>query len=241
MKDTTASAELKELSPLLSGLSRTLPYLQPGENWKIEFADLLSEKLEEESVLPASTTPYLVSDDYFDVFSERLLHTIRNEEFEQEISELSPLLADLKRTVPYEKGEIKLDLEKKISLVSSKEPGGAKVVSIFRSKVFRYAVAASILVSVLTIAYRQSLPVTGQHYAQIPASISDEQFNDLLASTDEQDIIHYLQQEGIAMNQNEVEMLVEPSSLPDELDYYDQEFSDQFFEELQKDINHKNL
>jgi len=240
-KDTTASAELKELSPLLGSLSRSLPYLQPGEKWKVEFADELTEKLREEPILSAKTTPYIVSGDYFNVFSDQLLHKIRREDVEQEISELSPLLADLKRTLPFEKGENKIDLQTKISEVRANESSSVKVVSILRSKVFRYAAAASIIASILTIVYRQSIPVTDQNYVQTPASISDEQFNDLLASADEQDIINYLQQEGIQMNQSEIEMMMESSDLPDETDYYDDEFSDKFFQELQTDLNQKNL
>jgi len=240
-KDTTASSELKELSPLLAGQSRSLPYLLPGENWKEEFADELIEKLREESILLAKTTPYVLSGNYFNVFSDQLLQKIRREDFEQEISELSPLLADLKRTLPYEKGEIKINLETKKSEVRAKESSSAKVISIFRSKVFRYAAAASIIASILTIVYRQSIPVSDQNYVQTPASISDEQFNDLLASADEQDIIKYLQQEGIQMNQSEIEMMMESSDLPDETDYYDPEFSDKFFQELQTDLNQKNL
>ena len=238
-KDNTAKAEIKALSPLLGDQKNELPYIIPTENYLNTFSAHLSEKLSDNNSLPQTNTPYEVPADYFEVFSERMPALIRSMDVEEELSTLSPVLSQIERKLPYQASPSGLSDKMTADIIGRKEQAG--VFSIFSSKVVRYAVAASVLFASLTFVIKNITPNKNENIVSIPAPISEQQFNHLLASTDEKEIIQYLQEEGLQLNQSEIETMVDPSTLPDEIDYFDEEFSDEFFDEIQTDLNLKSF
>jgi hypothetical protein len=236
-KDILAKSEIKALSPLLAEHKNTLPYLIPDENYLNIFSEQLTEKITISSHLDETNTPYSIPSDYFNLFSSRMLDLIRSNDVEQELIILSPLLSQVSRKLPYEPMPTDLEIsEEKLAGIGSRKKQ-SKVISLISSKIIGYAVAASVLFAVLTFVIENITPNKNKNIVSIPATISEQQFNHLLASADEQEIIEYLKEEGIQLNQSEIETMVDPASLPDEINYFDQQFSDKFFEEIQTDIN----
>jgi len=238
-KDNTAKAEIKALSPLLGDQKNELPYIIPTENYLNTFSAHLSKKLSDNNSLPQTNTPYEVPADYFEIFSSRMSALIHSMDVEEELSTLSPVLSQIERKLPYQASPSGLSDKMTADIIGQKEQAG--VFSIFSSKVVRYAVAASVLFASLTFVIKNITPNKNENIVSIPAPISEQQFNHLLASTDEKEIIQYLQEEGLQLNQSEIETMVDPSTLPDEIDYFDEEFSDEFFDEIQTDLNLKSF
>lgn len=206
-KDITVKAEINDISPILVNHKNTLPYEVPA--------------------------------DYFEVFSSRMSALIRSIDIEDELMALSPVLSQISRKLPYQASSSGMTDKMTADIIGRKEQAG--VISIFSSKVVRYAVAASVLIASLTFVIKNILPTKNNELVNIPAAVSEQQFNQLLASADEKEIIQYLQEEGLQLNQAEIETMVEPSLLPDEIDYFDEQFSDEFFEEIQSDLNKTTL
>ena len=238
-KDNTAKAEIKTLSPLLGDHKNELPYIIPAENYLHTFSAHLSEKLSDNNSLPQTHTPYDVPAGYFEIFSSRMSALVHSMDVEEELSTLSPVLSQIARKLPYQAFPDGLSDKMPADMISHKKQH--TIISLFTSKVVRYAVAASVLFASLTFVIKNILPVKKNDLVNIPAPVSEQQFNQLLASTDEKEIIQYLQEEGMQLNQYEIETMVDPSSLPDEIDYFDEEFSDEFFDEIQTDLNLKSL
>lgn len=183
--------------------------------------------------------PYEVPVGYFEVFSARMSALIRSTDVEDELMVLSPTLSQISRKLPYQASSSGMTGKMTADIIGRKEQAG--VISIFSSKVVRYVVAASVLIAALTFVIKNILPINNNAVVNIPAAVSEQQFNQLLASADEREIIQYLQEEGLQLNQSEIETMVDPSALPDEIDYFDEQLSDDFFEEIQSDLNKTTL
>jgi hypothetical protein len=236
-KDITAQAEIKALSPVLAELKNELPYLIPGENYLNVFSDHLTEIVTGKTQLHKVNTPYELPADYFEGFSSEMLGLIRTSDVEQELIALSPLLSQVSRKLPFESIQTGLGVSEKTMASIVAEKKQSKVISLFSSRIIRYAVAASVLFAALTFVIKRISPYDQENIVTIPTPVTEQQFNELLASADEQEIIHYLQEEGLQLNQSEIETMVDPSVLPEEIDYFDQHFSDKFFEEIQTELN----
>jgi len=240
-KDNTAKAEIKALSPLLGDQKNELPYIIPAENYLNTFSAHLGEKLSDNNSLPETHTPYEVPADYFEIFSSRMTALIHSMDVEEELTTLSPILSKISRKLPYQAPPERLvvsDIMPTDMISQKKQPA---VISLFTSHVVRYAVAASVLFAALTFVIKNITADKKNESVNVPTPVSEQQFNQLLASADEKEIIRYLQEEGLQLNQSEIETMVDPSTLPDEIDYFDEEFSDEFFEEIQSDLNNSPL
>jgi hypothetical protein len=233
VKDDTTISELRELSPILAGYSKSMPYELPDRDWMVDFTDLVNER---KNVLSGKQEVYVIPENYFKEFSEQVLDLIRKMEVEQEIDEISPLLSQLDRKLPYTRpavSSINTEVIPQITTQSSK-PG---VIQLFSSRIVRFAVAACILTASLTFVIRFILnKETSAEQVQAPVILSEKEYDELLASVDDEIIVDYLQKEGIQLNQSDLETLVESEVLPEESDYFDLDLSEDFFRSIEQEM-----
>src|SRR6516164_5402449 len=152
----TILAELREISPLVAGISPVTPYMVP-QGYFEGFSNLVLQrvKLQEDPIaeladlspLLSSITrqvPYRVPENYFSELSDQALGGAKAIEFvNEELENLSPMMMDLKHVNVYEVPGGYFDTLAARILNNAKQQKPAKVITLmpFR-RVARYAVAA---------------------------------------------------------------------------------------------------
>ena len=100
-KDKKAFDELNEVSPLLAGYSKTIPFELPDVDWMHSFTELLVEKKELDHHLTDKKEIFTVPEKYFQELPDQILKRIQKQEVENELAEISPMLLQLDRRLPY--------------------------------------------------------------------------------------------------------------------------------------------
>jgi hypothetical protein len=191
----------------------------------------LSKKL---SLLPF-VNPYLVPDGYFDSFSKDVISAIKADtslslSSEDEIRGLSPLLADLrgKQTYVIENEFFAPNANK---YFADKEVHTSRVVSLSgRRRFIAQLLIAASLVGIIGIGV--TLFRLNQSEEVLPLGLSiqtDNQFNDQLAKLETEDIVYYLEQYELSSDRTEMETLIDPNTLPDEVEYFEEKIVDDWF------------
>lgn len=231
-KDNTIITELQEISPILAGYSKSMPYELPDRNWFKDFTEQMNER---KSILAGKEEIYVLPDHYFTAFADQVLTLIRKSEVEQEIHEISPLLSQIERKLPYTEPVVSA-YNIATSQIKKKEISPV-VVQLFSARFVRVAAAACVLAALLTFVIKFMLnKETGNEQVQVPVILSEKEYDELLATVDDESIIDYLHKEGISLNQSDLESMVESDALPEEIEYYDPELSDEFFRSIEDEM-----
>ncbi len=165
--------------------------------------------------------PYSVPTDFFEDFTKNLMERIRLEEMDEvsphfEISEISPVLAELKNKNPYQvpAGYFEALKTKIPALETSPATVNLKRTPVFNLKVFKYAVAAGIAALLGTAVFTLNNRKISDPIKDL-TTISDQDMANYLDSDD----IHWtpgLSSSSVStdFNENDVQDLL--SGVPDE-------------------------
>lgn len=192
------------------------------------------------SFLPLKAlNPYTVPGGYFDTLADNVLAGI-NAEF---ISNILPQKAVNPYTVPtgYFEGLS--------NSIAAKLPQPAKVISMGKRSMFRYAAAAVITgvlgLSVISIFDKKETgtiaPASIEVMAKANEIISTNSFEKELASISDADLVKYLEQGGEDVNAALVASVADDKNLPDQVDYLtDDKTLDNLLSELKLDESTNN-
>ena len=232
-KDNKANIELEELSPTLAGFSKSIPFELPEPSYLRHFSEQVNER---KDLLADKVEIYEIPENYFIGFSEEVIKLIRKLEVEIEIKELSPLISQIDRKLPYSR-PVDESLETESVRKDAKQRSRSGVIQLFSSKAVRFAVAACFFAGALTLAIGMLLNQNKvNEQVQVPVILSEKEYDEVLASLDDESIIDYLHQEGIPVNQDDLETYIDNDALPDEVNLFDPELSDDFFQSLEEDL-----
>ena len=233
--NNTIQKELLEISPLLANISNTNIFTAPEG-----YFDTLSAEL-----LIAVNPPIAnVPEGYFDNLAESILSKIRAVEVESgETNEVSSLLAPLQSINVFNTPEnyfeqLPAELLKKL-------PKPAVVIGInSKTSFFRYAVAA-VITGVLGMglftafdkhSFNDSTGSNAVILAQAGTIVKENSFDKILETISDEDIVHYLQNNGQDVNAALVASITDEKILPNPEDYIT---DDQALDNLLNDLNIK--
>jgi hypothetical protein len=241
-KDKTAFDELREISPLLAGYDKKMPFELPDVDWMHSFTELLVEKTKLHPHLPGNEEIFAVPEKYFQELPNQILRRIGKQEVENELAEISPMLLQFERRLPYSPPANNNAFKQATIVQSAEEKRKSVIVKIFSAKFVRYAAAACILAASLTFVMKLVLQKEiNTEKVQLPNILSEKDYDELLASIDEQSIIDYLQKEGIQISQADLETYVEADVLPEDIEYFDPELSEDFFESIEQELMNDSI
>jgi len=225
--------ELRELSPLLSGMEKVNVFSVPsGYFQSLEDSILVACKNKPGIITQAQKRfPSDIPDGYFDQLAGSILSKIKSLQLETAVGELrslSPLLYSIQGDNVFEAPKGYFDTLATETLQKA-QPKKAKVTAMHTRRLFvRYASAAMIIgfvtLGVFRFTDRQS-PVTAvvastlDSYIQQGKSMNDQQFNNALDNLSADDIASYLEKNG---NESDIAALasnLDDSNLPSQDDY----------------------
>lgn len=218
--------ELMTISPLLASVSNENIFSVP-EGYFNSLNQLILRKA-------AAQSPTLsVPEGYFDKLSASVLSRIKEEGALLELRNLSPMLYSVQNENVYKAPAGYF--ERLASVILSKVQVPAKVISIHRRSIWKYAVAA-VVAGVIAINSIWNFNSPNQHVAYntlkskpgMPAYISEaaqykteEDIQNAVASLSNDDIINYLQRTGTVADNEILNDEIETKDLPSQKDYLD--------------------
>ncbi len=239
-KDPNILAEISEISPLLASLKNKNVFSVP-DGYFDSLPSLITDRVQtfsfDEGKKPV-TPQFAVPTGYFESLSSSILSKIK-EERDTEVDEANayPVLAGIKNkgdamTVPtgyFENlpGQI---LEKVQKPAAVAPISGSKIVPLYRKPVFRYAIAAAVIVLLLAgiffrfdgVQQADSFAVVNKKTVPEKAALkynSEKSFEEGIASLSDDQIIAYLQNHGNISDNFQLISNTNVSKMPDPLDY----------------------
>lgn len=197
--------ELKAISPAVAEISAVVPYDLPAGYFnnlsEVIMTRIIAGGLEENTVVTVAgkSTPFTVPENYFEQLSDSILSRVKQSAEEtpaDELQQLSPLLASISKTNVYTVQDGYFNSVHS-EITGSLRPQ-AKIVSLAgRKQLYKLAVAASLLVAVITGAYLiMSKPATEMdQYVKLGLQQygTGEKIDKGLQSISESDLVSYLQ------------------------------------------------
>ncbi len=213
--------ELKELHSILAGVSNKNVYTVPDNYFEVLSLDILlainpeSNKIYDDRTVPVG---------YFDSLAETILNKINAAEIITQ--DASPLLASLKGINVYRVPESYFD--NLTSSIINKLAQPAKVVVMKkRMSFFNYAAAAVITgimgLSIMSIYNKRETgelnSKPGMVMAQAKNILKTNNFDAVLATVTDAEIVKYLHKSGQDVNAALVASIADDKNLPDQIDY----------------------
>ena len=213
----TIQNELKELNSILAGISNENVYTVPTGYFEVLSHDILLG-IKEQTIAAAdiSTVPA----GYFDGLADTIMGKIKAGADEE-----PAFLADLKGINVYRVPQGYFD-DLATSIVNKLHQPAKVVVMEKRSSFFRYAAAAVITgimgLSVISVFdKKENAHSTNTTLADVDpkGKIDNSNFDEVLSSVNDADIVSYLQKNGQDVNAALVASIADDKNLPDQLDY----------------------
>lgn len=232
--------ELKAISPLLAEMERINVFTVPEGYFNV-FASNLSDRLEfseDPAKIVKVDSPFTVPAGYFENLSQNIMLAIKNadEGSQQEIKELSPVLAGINKENPFKVPA--QYFENLPGEILSKLPIQAKVINMRRPSIIRYAVAAVITgimgLSLFTLFDNKSGNETQPEYSaqvmqQANRIVSSNSFDKEMDALSGKDIEQYLKQSGQNVDAALVASVTDDANLPSQDEYlFDKNTLDEF-------------
>lgn len=237
--------ELEQMSPVVAKLNPVVPYQVPEVYFDtlapVIMARIAAGGQEENSLLQVAgkQMPQQTPVGYFDTLSENILEKIKaapTQTAADELAELSPLLSGINKTNVY---EVPTGYFNTVAdIVNAQVKPQAKVVSIFsRKNILRFAAAAVVFTMVAfgvnTLLQRQSTSIAFA-IAKVEPINTQKQFNKELSALSDDAIVNYLKMTADTKDVEKISESIDQTQLPEETDYMDEEFLENFMKELEK-------
>ena len=205
--DLTIQNELKELNSLLAGISNTNVYTVPNGYFEAMVQDILYAIRPQSS----STENAAIPEGYFDGLPAVIMNKIKLAD------ESSDLLFPAKNINPYTVPNGYF--ESLAGNIVNQLPQPAKVVVMRkRSSFFNYA-AAAVITGMLGLSLITVLDNKQTGAAQTQTAMVDQNFDEVLSSISDDDILAYLKESGEDVNAALVASAAEGKNLPEQIDY----------------------
>ncbi len=237
--------ELEQISAVVAQINPIVPYQVPEVYFEtlssVIMARIATGGHEENSLLQVAgkQMPQDIPIGYFDSLSESILDKIKTQPEQtatDELVSLSPLLAGISKQNVYEVPVGYFDSFE--GAVSKQLKEETKVVSIFSRKlIIRYAAAAAVFTMIafgINLFMKQSFDTTPFDIAHVDPIKTQKQFNNELAALSDDAIVSYLQMNADTKDAEKINESIDHSKLPEETDYMDEEFLENFMKELEK-------
>jgi hypothetical protein len=237
--------ELEQISAVVAQINPMVPYQVPEVYFEtlssVIMARIAAGGQEENSLLQVAgkQMPQDIPAGYFDTLSESILYKVKAQPEQtatEELASLSPLLAGISKQNVYEVPVGYFDgFESAVNKQLKEEP---KVVSIFSRKlIIRYAAAAVVFTMIalgINFLLQQQSSSIASDIAQVEHIKTQKQFNNELTGLSEDAIVSYLQLTADTKDVEKINESIDQSKLPEETDYMDEEFLENFMKELEK-------
>nr|WP_294902301.1 hypothetical protein [uncultured Lacibacter sp.] len=237
--------ELEQISQVVAKLNPVVPYQVPEVYFDtlapVIMARIAAGGQEENSLLQVAgkEMPQAIPAGYFDTLSESILEKIKaqpGQTVADELAGLSPLLSGISKTNVYEVPSGYFNTV--ADTVNAQLQPTAKVVSLFsRKNILRFA-AAAVVLSMLAFGINFLLQQQSNSIAFIIAKVepinTQKQFNKELAALSDDAIVNYLQLTADTKDVEKISESIDQTQLPEETDYMDEEFLENFMKELEK-------
>lgn len=231
--------ELEQISAVVAQINPMVPYQVPEVYFEtlssVVMARIAAGGQEENSLLQVAgkQMPQDIPAGYFDTLPESILDKVKAQPGQtatEELASLSPLLAGISKQNVYEVPVGYFDgFEGTVSKQLKEE---TKVVSIFSRKlIIRYAAAAVVFTM---IAFGIDNVMKQQAIGKPVAEITEQQFNNELAALSDDAIVSYLKLTADSKDIDKISESIDHNKLPEESDYMDEEFLENFMKELEK-------
>lgn len=233
-KDPNILTEIQEISALLSQIQGLNVFRVPEGYFDTLAANIQERILSEEFIrkLPQSKINQSIPTGYFENLSSNILNRIRSEENIEE-NELAayPGLLNIPKTNIFTIPENYFESLPSQILSKAAPRQKAKVFSINRRPVLRYAVAAAVAVILFVSAWftvgnisvhQNSFAVVNKHTVPDPEALqynSSKAFDEGIASLSDDQIAAYLQNHGSILDNDALIKNTDVSTLPDAMDY----------------------
>ncbi len=245
-RNTDILNELMQISPLVAGISRQMPYALPGGYFEtldgVITARVAAGGNEENSFLTVAgkTIPQDVPAGYFNSLADSILEKLKtgnSQSVSDELKNLSPALAAISKENIYHAPAGYF--ENLSGLITGTVTGGAeaKIVSIFSRKVWMRLAAAAVVIGVIAfgINFFFSQPKQLDSFVEdgLKNYNTEKNLNDALAQVNTDDIYNYLQATtGEADTETITEMTADATELPAE----NEDMNDELLQSLMKEL-----
>ncbi len=235
--------ELEDISPVVAQLNPMAPYQVPEVYFdtlsSVIMARIAAGGQEENSLLQVAgkQMPQDVPAGYFENLADDILskiNTKQEQSVNDELNELSPVLAAVSKTNVYEVPAGYFDGV--AATVAAQTTTATKVVSIFSRKLLmRYAAAAVVFTMIaFGISFFMNNKTTVIDTAHIIPPQTEKQFNNELATLSDDAIISYLEMTSDVKDVEKISESIDQSKLPEETDYMDDVFLDSLMKQLEQ-------
>lgn len=236
--------ELEDISPVVAQLNPMVPYQVPEVYFdtlsSVIMARIAAGGHEENSLLQVvgKQMPQDVPAGYFENLADDILSKINRKQEQSvndELKELSPVLARISKTNVY---EVPVGYFDGIAAtVATQTTSATKVVSLFSRKLLiRYAAAAVVFTMIaFGINFFMNNQTTVNDTVDIISPIKTEkQFNNELAALSDDAIVSYLEMTSDVKDVEKISESIDQSKLPEETDYMDDVFLDSLMKQLEQ-------
>lgn len=236
--------ELQEISPVVAGINPLLPYQVPEVYFdtlsSVIMARIAAGGHEENSLLLGAgrQMPQEVPDGYFENLAGTILGRInaaQEQSVEDELKELSPLVAGISKTNVY---EVPAGYFQELGTSFTAPKQETKVIALFSKKVWMQLAAAAVVFTMIAFGsnFFSKESGTSEPVASIdvPPATSEKQFNNELATLSDDAIISYLKLTADAKDIEKISESIDHTTLPEETDYMDDVFLDSLMKELEQ-------
>lgn len=245
-KNTDILNELMQISLLVAGISRQMPYSLPNGYFEtlngVITARIAAGGNEENSLLSAAGKPVLqdVPAGYFDSLAGSILEKLKGagtESVTDELKNLSPVLADMSRENMYHVPAGYFEKLPASITGSVSEKAEAKVVSIFSRKLWvRYAAAAVVFGMIaFGISFFFSQPKQLDSFVEngLKNYTTEKKLDEAFAQVTADDLYNYLQSTTGETDTETITEITDETELPAENEETDDELLQSLMKELE--------
>jgi hypothetical protein len=236
--------ELQEISPVVAEINPLLPYQVPEVYFdtlsSVIMARIATGGHEENSLLLGAgrQMPQEVPDGYFENLAGSILakiNTTQEQSVEDELKELSPIVAGISKTNVY---EVPAGYFQELGTTFTAPKKETKVVALFSKKVWMQLAAAAVVFTMIAFGtnFFSQKSTTSESVATddaVPPATTEKQFNNELATLSDDAIISYLKLTADAKDIEKISESIDHNTLPEESDYMDDVFLDSLMKELE--------